>query len=85
LIEISFKLAIRKEGKNNEPVKWEIIYKTNFDNFMRDLYSLIQNQVDELVLHNDCIISYRNAKGSGIGTHLSDERDWKMFLKNTKN
>jgi hypothetical protein len=80
LTEISFKLAIRIEGKNNG-VKWETIYKINFDNFMKDLYGLIQNQVDELVLRNDYIISYRNAKGSGIGTYLSDEKDWMMFLK----
>jgi hypothetical protein len=79
-VEISFKLVIRREGKNSA-AKWETIYQTNFDNFMKDLYILIQDQVDELVLHNDCVISYRNSKGSGIGTHLSGERDWKMFLK----
>jgi hypothetical protein len=79
-VEISFKLVIRREGKNSA-AKWETIYQTNFDNFMKDLYLLIQDQVDELVLPNDCTISYRHAKGSGIGTHLSGERDWKMFLK----
>ena len=41
----------------------------------------LEYQINELVLHNDCVISYRNSKGSGIGTHLSGERDWKMFLK----
>ena len=79
-MEISFKLVIRREGKNSV-AKWETIYQTNFDNFMKDLYILIQDQVDELVLYNDCVISYRNSKGFGIGTHLSGERDWKMFLK----
>ncbi len=37
--------------------------------------------MDELVLYNDYIISYKQVKSSGIGTHLSDEKDWKMFLK----
>jgi len=78
--EISFKLVIRRDGKNGA-AKWETIYQTDFDKFMKNLYFLIQDQVDELVLRNDCIISYRHAKGSGVGTHLSDERDWKMFLK----
>ena len=79
-MEISFKLVIRREGKNSA-AKWETIHQTNFDNFMKDLYLLIQDQVDELVLSNNCVISYRHSKGSGIGTHLSGERDWKMFLK----
>src|ERR1043166_1146744 len=79
-MEISFKLVIKREGKNS-PAKWETIYQTSFDNFMKDLYFLIQDQIDELVLHNDYIISYRHAKGSGIGTHLLDKKDWKMFLK----
>lgn len=79
-MEISFKLVIKREGKNS-PAKWETIYQTNFNNFIKDLYLLIQDQVDELVLYNDYTISYRHAKGSGIGTHLSDEKDWEMFLK----
>ncbi|RIA86547.1 hypothetical protein C1645_829099, partial [Glomus cerebriforme] len=66
--EISFKLVIRRDGKNSA-AKLETICQTDFDNFIKDLYLLIQDHADELVLR------------SGIGTHLSDERDWKMFLK----
>ncbi len=40
LMEISFKLVIKKEGKSN-PAKWKIIHQTNFDNFIKDLYLLI--------------------------------------------
>src|SRR6266498_2226982 len=58
LIEISFKLVIKKEGKSS-PAKWKIIHQTNFDNFIKDLYLLIQDQIDELVLYNDYIILYK--------------------------
>ncbi|GBB91187.1 hypothetical protein RclHR1_18350001 [Rhizophagus clarus] len=40
-----------------------------------------ENQIDELVLHNNYVIIYKHVQDSGIGTHLSDEKDWKMFLK----
>src|SRR6266540_3212626 len=43
LIEISFKLVIKKEGKSS-PAKWKIIHQTNFDNFIKDLYLLKQYQ-----------------------------------------
>jgi hypothetical protein len=79
-MEISFKLVIRRDGKNSA-AKWQTICQTDFDDFIKDLYLLIQDQVDELVFRDDCIISYRHAKGSGIGTHLSDEGDWEMFIK----
>jgi hypothetical protein len=84
LKEITFKLVLKKEGKNGA-AKWETIYNTNFNNFIKDLYILIQDQADELILRDDCTISYRCEKGVGIGTYLSNEKDWKMFLKEYQN
>ncbi len=37
--------------------------------------------MNELVLYNDYIILYKQAKSSGIRIYLPDEKDWKMFLK----
>jgi len=37
------------------------------------------------VLCNDCVISYRCAKGVGTGICLLNEKDWKMFLKEYQN
>jgi hypothetical protein len=84
LKEITFKLVLKKEGENGA-AKWETIYNTNYNNFIKDLYILIQDQADELILCDDCTISYRREKGVGIGTYLSNEKDWKMFLKEYQN
>ncbi|RIA93827.1 hypothetical protein C1645_761600 [Glomus cerebriforme] len=80
ILKITFKLVIMRDGKNS-PAKWETIHRTDYNNFIKDLHIIIQDQVNEFMLRNDFIISYRHAKGSGIGNYLLNETDWIMFLK----
>src|SRR5437763_1319704 len=79
LSEISFKLIIKQE-KESSAAKWETINQTTFKDFRKELNFLIQNQLDKWVVYDDYIVSYKLGRETGLGTQLSDERDWKRFL-----
>jgi len=79
LSEISFKLIIKQE-KESSAAKWETINQTTFKDFRKELNFLIQNQLDKWVVYDDYIVSYKLGRETGLGTQLSDERDWERFL-----
>jgi len=79
LSEISFKLIIKQE-KESSAAKWETINQITFKNFRKELNFLIQNQLDKWVAYDDYIVSYKLGRETGLGTQLSDERDWERFL-----
>jgi hypothetical protein len=82
--EISFKLVINQKGKNS-PAKWIAIQKSIFRNFLKDLNTYIQQQLDQWVERDDYIITYKLVNDKSLGTQLADEKDWQKFLLEYQN
>ena len=62
--------------------RWEYILAENFHRFKDDLEVLVQSQFeDQIIFHDDYIVSYKHEKENGLGTQLTNMRDWTEFLK----
>jgi hypothetical protein len=80
--ELKFKLILKFSDGKCYPAKWEYIVADNFHKFKDDLEILVQSQFeDQIIFQDDYIVSYKHEKENGLGTQITNVRDWMEFLK----